>query len=401
MSLKITDKVFYVGKIDWGVRKFHGEQLTTNYGTTYNSYIVKDEKIALIDTVYLPFADEFVANVERQVGINNIDYMVVLHAEPDHCSSLGRIMNIRPDLPIYCTANAVKSIKGYFHNENWNFNIVKTGDKLDLGNGSALTFVEVPMLHWPDQMMAYYEKDEILFSSDPFGEHYCSEFMFSNKVDLHILHEEAIKYYANIVAPYSNIVKKKLEDVLALNLKIKMIAPSHGVIWTDPEYIINKYSQWCNSYKENRITIIYDTMYESTRKIGEAIMEGIIANDKEVDVRMYNSATADVSDIVVDIFRSKAILVGSPTYNSGILHTMAGLLDELRGFRLTGKKAATFGSFGWANMNIKVLSDKLKEGGFELFEPTGIAINWKPTKDNLEECRQFGKNFAEWCKYID
>jgi flavorubredoxin len=398
MSLKITDNVLYVGKIDWTLRHFHGEQLSTQHGTTYNSYIVRGNKTALIDTVSKNFADEFINDLEKIIGIDNIDCMVVLHGEPDHCYTLGHIMEIKPDLPLYCTANAVKSIKGYFHNENWNFNIVKTGDKLDLGNGSELTFVEIPMLHWPDQMMAYYEKDEILFSSDPFGEHYCSEFMFSDKVEPFELHEEAIKYYANIVAPYSNIVKKKLEEVLALNLKIKMIAPSHGIIWTNPEYIINKYLQWCNSYKENRITIAFDTMYESTRKIAEVIKEGIISHNKDVDIRMFNSINSDISDIITEIFRSKAVLIGSPTYNSGILHSVAGLLDELKGFRLTGKKAAAFGSFGWANMNIKILSEGLKSAGFELFEPNGIAINWNPTINNLEECRQFGKDFAEWCK---
>ncbi|MCL2039560.1 MAG: flavodoxin domain-containing protein [Bacteroidetes bacterium] len=398
MALKITNNVDYVGQIDWTLRLFHGEQLSTKNGTTYNSYIVKGDKIALIDTVWQPFSDEFIADIEQTIGINNIDYMVILHGEPDHCYTLGNIMKLRPDLPIYCTANAVKSIKGYFHNENWDFNIVKTGDKLDLGNGSELTFIEIPMLHWPDQMMAYYEKDGVLFSSDPFGEHYCSEFMLSNKVDLSELEHEAIKYYANIVAPYSNIVKKKLAEVLALNLKIKMIAPSHGVIWTDPEYIINKYLQWCNSYKENLITIVFDTMYKSTHKIAKAIKEGIVAQDNEVRVKMFNSATTDVSDIVTEVFRSKAVLVGSPTYNSGILYSMAGLLDELRGTRLTNKKAAAFGSFGWSNNNIKILADTLKTDGFELFEPNGIAINWNPNKDNLKECRQFGREFAKWCK---
>jgi len=395
MALKITENVQYVGKIDWTLKHFHGEQLTTNSGTTYNSYIVKGEKIALIDTVSKNFADEFIKDLEQEIGINNIGYAVILHGEPDHSYTLKHLMKLKPDLPIYCTANAVKSLKGYFHNDNWKFNIVKTGDTLDLGNGSVLTFVEVPMLHWPDQMMAYFEKDEILFSSDPFGAHYCSEFMFSDKVELFDLHEEAIKYYANIVTPYSAIVKKKLAEVLAMNLKIKMIAPSHGVIWNNPEYIINKYVEWCNSYKENRITVIFDTMYESTKKIAEAIRDGIVAYDKNVDVRMFNSATTDISELIVEIFRSKAILVGSPTYNSGVLHSIAGLLDELRGMRMTGKKAAAFGSFGWANMNIKTISEGLKAAGFELFEPTGIAFNWNPTDDNLIECRQFGKDFAQ------
>jgi flavorubredoxin len=397
MSLQITNNVTFVGKIDWGLKHFHGEQLSTDHGTSYNSFVVKDEKIALIDTVWGVFSDEFIHKIDRLFGINKIDYCVILHGEPDHCQTLGKIMEIRPDLPIYCTENCVKSIKGYFHKDNWNFNVVKTGNKLKLGR-SSLTFIEVPMMHWPDQMMAYYDKDEILFSSDPFGEHYSSEFMFSNKHELSDLHFEALKYYANIVAPYSNIVKNKLKEVLTMNLKFKMIAPAHGIIWTDPTYIINKYVQWCDSYKENRITIAFDTMYESTRIIAEAITEGITTYDKEVEVKLFNTATSDISDIIAEVFRSKGFLAGSPTYNGGILNSLAGLLDELRGFHLTGKKAAAFGSYGWANMNIKTIADTLKIDGFELFEPSGIAFNWLPTTDNLEQCRQFGKAFAEWCK---
>ena len=398
MSQKITDNVIYAGKIDWSLRSFHGEQLSTQHGTTYNSYIVKGNKTALIDTVSKNFVYEYIDDLERIIGIDKIDCIVVLHGEPDHCYTLGHIMRIKPDLPIYCTANAVKSIKGYFHNDNWNFNVVKTGDKLDLGNGSVLTFIEIPMLHWPDQMMAYFEKDEILFSSDPFGEHYCSEFMFSDLAEQFELRYEAIKYYANIVAPYSNIVKKKLEEVLALNLKLKLIAPSHGVIWNNPDYIIKKYSQWCDAYKENRITIVFDTMYNSTHKIADAILEGITEQDKDVNIKMFSSANTDASDIITNVFRSKAVLVGSPTYNSGILHSVAGLLDALRGFHLTEKKAAAFGSFGWADMNIKIISDGLKSAGFELFEPNGISINWNPSTNNIEKCRQFGKDFAKWCK---
>ena len=223
--------------------------------------------------------------------------------------------------------------------------------------------------------MAYYEKDAILFSSDPFGEHYCSEFMFSNRVDLPELEYEAIKYYANIVAPYSAVLKKRLAELLEMNLNIKYIAPSHGIIWSNPEYIINKYSQWCDSYKENQITIVFDTMYKSTHKIADAIKEGIISLDNEVKVKIFNASNTDVSDIVTEIFRSKALLIGSPTYNSGILYSIAGLLDELRGFRFTGKKAGAFGSFGWSKMNIKVMSEMLKQAGFELFDPSGIAIN--------------------------
>ncbi|MGI6369013.1 MAG: MBL fold metallo-hydrolase [Candidatus Kapaibacterium sp.] len=396
---KITDRVDYVGKIDWQLRTFHGEQLTTNRGSSYNSYLIKDKKNVLIDTVWNPFSKEFIDNLEKAIGLKNIDYVIALHAEPDHSGALPYLMELIPDVPVYCTANGIKSLKGYYH-KDWNFVPVKTGDVLDLGD-SKITFVEATMLHWPDQLMAYFDKDEILFSSDAFGQHFATEFMYDDakKIDMSELLFEAIKYYANIVAPYSSRVTQKLEEIKGFNLPVKIIAPSHGVMWREnPNLILEKYAKWADSYKEDQITIIYDTMYGSTRRMAECIAEGIRAVTPETTVKLFHFATADNSDVITEVFRSKAILVGSPTYNSGILSSIAALLEELKGMRLSGKKAAAFGSYGWAPISTKVIAKMLSDANFELMDPDNVKASWNPNEEAIKECVEFGKKFAEFAK---
>lgn len=396
---KITDRVDYVGKIDWQLRTFHGEQLTTNRGSSYNSYLIKDKKNVLIDTVWNPFSKEFIDNLEKAIGLKNIDYVIALHAEPDHSGALPYLMELIPDVPVYCTANGIKSLKGYYH-KDWNFVPIKTGDVLDLGD-SKITFVEATMLHWPDQLMAYFDKDEILFSSDAFGQHFATEFMYDDakKIDMSELLFEAIKYYANIVAPYSSRVTQKLEEIKGFNLPVKIVAPSHGVMWREnPNLILEKYAKWADSYKEDQITIIYDTMYGSTRRMAECIAEGIRAVTPETTVKLFHFATADNSDVITEAFRSKAILVGSPTYNSGILSSIAALLEELKGMRLSGKKAAAFGSYGWAPISTKVIAKMLSDANFELMDPDNVKASWNPNEEAIKECIEFGKKFAEFAK---
>jgi anaerobic nitric oxide reductase flavorubredoxin len=308
-------------------------------------------------------------------------------------------MELIPDVPVYCTANGIKSLKGYYH-KDWNFVPVKTGDVLDLGD-SKITFVEATMLHWPDQLMAYFDKDEILFSSDAFGQHFATEFMYDDakKIDMSELLFEAIKYYANIVAPYSSRVTQKLEEIKGFNLPVKIIAPSHGVMWREnPNLILEKYAKWADSYKEDQITIIYDTMYGSTRRMAECIAEGIRAVTPETTVKLFHFATADNSDVITEVFRSKAILVGSPTYNSGILSSIAALLEELKGMRLSGKKAAAFGSYGWAPISTKVIAKMLSDANFELMDPDNVKASWNPNEEAIKECVEFGKKFAEFAK---
>jgi len=392
MSFKINDKVTWVGKIDWELRTFHGEEYSTHRGSSYNSYLIRDEKTVLIDTVWAPFSKEFVSNLKNEIDLNEIDYIIVNHAEIDHSGALDELLKEIPDTPIYCTKNGKDIIKGHYH-KDWNFVTVKTGDTLDIGK-NKLTFIEARMLHWPDTMFTYYNGENILFSNDAFGQHYASEFMYNDKVDYAELMQEAIKYYSNILTPYSSFVTKKIEEVMGLNLPIDMICPSHGIIWREnPAQIINKYMEWSQNYKENQITIIYDTMWNSTRRMAEAIAEGIKSVDNNVNIKLFNSGKSDKNDIITEVFKSKAVLVGSCTINNGILSSTAGILEMMRGLRFKGKKAAAFGSYGWGGESVKMITEELKKGGFEILND-GIKEKWVPDEEALERCRQYGREIA-------
>ncbi len=283
----------------------------------FRFYLIKEDKVALVDTVWTPFAKEYVENLAKEIDLNKIDYIIANHAESDHSGALPELMRRIPDTPIYCTKNGVKSLKGHYH-QDWNFQVVKTGDKLSLGS-KELIFVEAPMLHWPDSMFCYLTGDNILFSNDAFGQHYASEYMFNDLVDPNELAEECIKYYANILTPFSPLVTKKIKEVLSFNLPLDMICTSHGIIWRDkPEQIVEKYMTWADSYQENQITLIYDSMWNGTRIMAEKIAEGIKDSDDKVNVKLFNLAKSDKNDVITEVFKSKAILVGSPTINKGI-----------------------------------------------------------------------------------
>jgi flavorubredoxin len=297
-----------------------------------------------------------------------------------------------PDVPIYCTSRAIDSLTGLYH-EDWNFQVVKTGDTLSIGS-KELTFIEAPMLHWPDSMMCYLTGDNVLFSNDAFGQHIASELMYNDLVDQAELFQEAIKYYANILTPFSKLVDKKIKEIIALNIPVDMICPSHGVIWrNDPLQIVKQYIQWARAYSENQITIAYDTMWNGTRRMAEAIAEGITAADPEVTVKLFNIARSDKSDLITEIFKSKAVLIGSPTVNKGILSAAAAILEEMRGLKFQNKKAAAFGCYGWSGEGIKVISQRLKEGGFQLLND-GITKKWNPNIEAIDNCILFGKDVA-------
>ncbi len=393
MSFKIKNNVYWVGKIDWELRKFHGNEYSTNRGSTYNSYLIKEEKIVLIDTVWKPFSKEFVENLSKEVDLNKIDYIIANHAEIDHSGALPELMEKIPETPIYCTANGVKSIRGHYH-KDWNFQVVKTGDTLDLGNDKQLIFVEMRMLHWPDSMACYLTKDNILFSNDAFGQHYANEFMYNDLVDQNELYAECIKYYANILTPFSAFVDKKIKEVLDLKIPIDIIATSHGVIWRDnPTQIVEKYLTWANDYQENQITILYDTMWDGTKRMAEAITKGIREIDKEVNVKLYNIAKTDKNDLITEIFKSRIILVGSPTIGGGILSGVAEILEMIKGMRFKNKKAASFGCYGWSGESIKVIKEHLEKSGFSVIND-GIRAMWNPDAESIEKCVEFGREIA-------
>jgi len=391
-DLQVKNNVFWVGKIDWELRRFHGDEYSTHRGSTYNSYLIREKKVALIDTVWNPFAKEYVENLASVIPLDKIDYVIANHAESDHSGALPELMRHIPDKPIYCTANGVKSLKGHYH-KDWNFRVVKTGDQLDLGD-KKLIFVEAMMLHWPDSMFCYLTGDNILFSNDAFGQHYASEYMFNDLVDQAELMAECIKYYANILTPFSPLVDKKIKEVLSFNLPVDVICTSHGVIWRDnPTQIVAKYVEWAGNYQENQITILYDTMWNATRIMAEAIAGGIKSSDRNVNIKLFNVSKSDKNDVITEIFKSKGIVVGSPTINRGILTAVASILEEIKGLRFAGKKAAVFGSYGWSGESPKVLAEHLEKSGFQLVDE-GLKVMWNPDEAGLKQCYEFGQKLS-------
>jgi anaerobic nitric oxide reductase flavorubredoxin len=389
---KVTERVTWVGKIDWELESFHGDEYSTHRSSSYNAYLVRDEKTVLIDTVWKPFDREFVANLKEEIDLEEIDYIVANHGEIDHSGALVELMREIPDKPIYCTKNAVRSLKGQYH-QDWNFVEVKTGDTLDLGE-NQLIFIEARLLHWPDSMFTYLTGENILFSNDAFGQHYATEMMFNDLVDQGELYQEALKYYANILTPFSALVAKKIEEVLSFNLPVDLICPSHGVIWReDPMQIVNKYLEWADNYQENQITLLYDSMWEGTRRMAEAIAAGIQEADDRVVVKLYNLAKTDKNDVLTEVFKSRAYLVGSPTVNNGLLHSIAGILEMIKGFKFKGKKAAAFGCYGWSGEGVKLITEKLADSGAEVVDE-GIREMWNPDQGARDRCREYGRNFV-------
>lgn len=396
MGKKISEHVTWVGKTDWELKSFHGNELSTGKGSSYNSYLIRGaHKTVLMDTVWQPYDREFVSRLKEDTDLGAIDCIVMNHNENDHSGALPELLREIPSVPVYCTAKGEEILRGLYHRD-WNFVRVKTGDSLELG-GATLKFIEAPMLHWPDTMFTYLdggEGEHILFSNDGFGQHYASESLFDDRTDLNEVYAEAMKYYANILNLYSPQVRKKIDEILAMHLPLEMIAPSHGIIWrSNPTEIIGRYLRWADAYSEKQVTIFYDTMWNSTRKLGEAIAAGIREARPEITVKLFNASRDDKNDIVTEVFRSEAVLVGSPAINYGYMYSIGGMLEMLKGLRFKNKKAAAFGSMGWSGGAVRQISDKLKECGFEVVND-GLEQKWAPDDSALQKARAFGRDFA-------
>jgi flavorubredoxin len=393
MAERIRNNVYWVGTIDWELTRFHGDEYSTHRGSSYNAYLIREEKNVLIDTVWEPFAEDFVENLAREIDLEEIDYIVVNHSEVDHSGALVRLMEQIPDTPIYATARGKEILTGHYHRD-WDIRTVKTGDTLEVGDGKQLMFIEAAMLHWPDSMFCYLTGDNILFSNDAFGQHYASEHLYNDRVDQNELYEEAIKYYANILTPFSRLVSKKIDELKSLGVPVDIIAPSHGVIWReDPLQIVEHYAKWADSYQEDRIAVLYDTMWQGTRAVAEAIAEGIAAESPNTEVRLFNLASRDKNDVMTEVFRSKGIAVGSPTINRGILTSVAAELEHMRGLGFTGKRAAAFGCYGWSGESVKMIRERLQEAGFKI-HGQGLSAKWRPDTEALEHAREYGRGFA-------
>jgi anaerobic nitric oxide reductase flavorubredoxin len=398
MSIVVKNNIHWVGQRDWEVRDFHGTEYKTTKGTSYNSYLIREEKTVLIDTVDHKFSRAFVEKLAAEIDLATIDAVVINHAEEDHAGALSELMARIPGTPIYCTHNALDSIVGHHHHPEWNFKVVKTGDTLDLGNGKQLIFVEAPMLHWPDSMMSYMTGDAVLFSNDAFGQHYCDEHLFNDEVDQTELMEQCLRYYANILTPFSPLVTAKIKEVLSFNLPVAMIATSHGIVWRDdPAQIIHQYLEWAAAYQEDRITLFYDSMSNNTRMMADAIAQGIHDADPTVAVKIFNVSRHDKNEILANVFRSKAVLVGSSTMNNVMMPKVAGMLEEMTGLRFANKKAAAFGSHGWTGGAVDRIQVRLQDAGFDL--APSFKSKWRPDAAALAECREYGRQMGRlWAR---
>ncbi len=394
MKIELMKDVYYVGIVDWNLRNFHG--YSTHRGSTYNSYLVIDEKIALIDNVKAPFVDEFLRNIKEVIGDKKIDYLISNHLEGDHSGTLPVLAKEYPDAQI---VTSEKGKAGFLrmYKEKWDIQSVKEGDTISLGK-RTLTFVPVPMIHWPDSMVTYMTPDNILFSNDAFGQHYATSKRFDYENPMHEIMEEAAKYYANIVMHVSALIKKTLEKVTqTLKLKIDMICPSHGIIWKDHiGDILAAYTKWSNRETKEKILIIYDTMWHSTEKMAHAMLEAI--EEEGVEIKIYNLTLTDNSDIMTEVLDAKGLLIGSPTLNMGMFPSVAGFLTYLKGLKPPAKYAAAFGSYGWSGKRtMDAVNANLKDALIpEILDP--LSYNFVPDPEELEKCREFGREFAKKIK---
>jgi len=374
---KIKDDIYWTGSIDWDLRSFHG--YSTPYGTTYNSYIIIDEKPTLIDTVKGYGFNEMLEGIKEVIDPSKIQYIISNHTEMDHSGTIDKMLEYCPAAEVVCSPKGKEHLKRHFKKE-WRFKVVDTGNVLDIGK-RKLTFYLTPMVHWPDNMVTYSEKDSILFSNDGFGQHYASRERFSDELDLNIIYQEAAKYYANIVMPYGAQVLRALEGLSAL--AIDMISPSHGLIWRrkeDIQKIVSLYKKWASHETDNKVVIVYDTMWHSTEKMAQAL-SGLM-DSQHIPVKVMNLQNTHISDIVTEILSSKALLIGSPILNNRILPSVASLVMYLKGLKPKKRYALAFGSYGWATVGFKELEASLKDAGFELLKE-GVYTQFVPDADEL------------------
>jgi flavorubredoxin len=373
--VEVADNIWWVGAVDWDARNFHG--YSTSRGSTYNAYLIVDEKITLIDTVKAPFFAEMTARISEVVDPAKIDIVVSNHVEMDHSGALPLLMDKLPNASVYTSPQGEKGLRAHYR-KDWNFRAVKTGDSLSIGRLS-LAFVNTPMVHWPDNMLTFCREEKILFSNDAFGEHLASAERFADEAPLGIVEEEAAKYYANIVMPYGIPTQKALAETAGLDVKI--IAPSHGLIWRrNVETIIGWYKKWSSDQPENKAVVVYDSMWRSTETMAARI--GDAMERAGVPAKMCNLKTTHISDIMTSVLMSKFVFVGSPTLNNGIMPTVSQFLTYLAGLAPKNRVGFAFGSYGWGGQSVGIIDKILRGAGMEVLD--SVRVQYIPSEEQLQ-----------------
>lgn len=390
LPTEISDNVYWVGAVDWSVRDFHG--YSTPSGTTYNSFLLRDEKTVLFDAVKEGFEGDLLAHIAHIVDPAAIDYIVVNHVEPDHSGALSEVVDlVRPE-KLICSAMGKKALLAHFHREDWPYEVVKTGDTISVGS-KTLRFIETRMLHWPDSMFSYVEEDRLLISQDAFGQHWATSERFDDEVDHSELMYQSAKYYANILLPYSHLVTRLVSEIDGMGLAIDTIAPDHGLIWrSGPAEIVQAYRQWATQQPSAKVIVVYDTMWRSTEMMARAVVDGL--HTAGVSVRLMSLAACHRADIVTELLDAKAVVFGTSTLNNNMLPRMADLLCYLRGLRPANKIGAAFGSYGWGGEAVKQVYEAMADMKIEAADP-GVRVNYVPTAEDLARCRDMGARIGE------
>lgn len=388
------------GKIDWiGVndRRLHlfENMWPLDYGVSYNSYVINDEKVAVIDTVELGNTSDYLEKLCSIIGDKNVDYLIVNHMEPDHSGAMGALITKYPEVKIIGNVKTFGIVRAYFDFPEENFMEVKDGDELELGY-HKLKFVMTPWVHWPETMMTYDLTEKVLFSCDAFGTFGSLDGgIFDDEINFDFFEEEMRRYYSNIVGKYSNMVQKafkKLEGV-----EVKTICSSHGPIWrSNPEKVLHLYDKWSRQETERGVVIVYGTMYGNTEKMAEVIARGLVENGIK-NIRMYDASKTHISYIIRDIWKYKGLILGSCAYNSGMFPKVQQLVKELEHMKVQNHLLGLFGSFSWTGGGVKKLLQFHENIGWDLVaEP--VEVKGAPKPEHNEACMKLGKNMAEKLK---
>ena len=381
MKLEIAKDIYWTGYIDWDLRNFHG--YSTPDGSTYNAYLLVDEKPTLIDTVKHYGFEEMVRRIRQVMDPAKIRYIISNHTEMDHSGTIDRLLELCPQAEVVCSPKGAEGLQRHFK-KNWKFKVVTTGDTLNIGR-RTLQFVLMPMVHWPDSMATYSVADAILFPNDAFGQHIASSERFADEIGLDVVMHAAAKYYANIVMPYGSQVNAVL-DVVS-KLAVKTICPSHGLMWRraeDISRIATSYRAWASHQTEPRAVIIYDTMWHSTELIARTLYAGL--EDAGIPVSLFSLQASHLSDAITEVMRSRVVLLGSPVLNNNVLPTMAGFLTYMKGLKPRNRFGLTFGSYGWATAGFKELENAVTESGMKLLGP-GTYVQYIPSAEDLARVR--------------
>jgi anaerobic nitric oxide reductase flavorubredoxin len=392
-AVEIKPDIYWVGAIDWGIRDFHG-YITPN-GTTYNNYLIIDDEITLVDTVKHDFADITIDNIRSITDPAKIKNLVINHIEPDHASSVDKVMELIPDATIYITDRGKKGLDRAFDTSKWKFQIVKSGSTLSTGKYNLL-FLETPMLHWPDSMVTYVKEARLLISQDAFGQHLATTSRFDDEFVECASHAEledaVIDYYANILMPFGKLIKNKIAEIGKLGLEIDMIAPDHGIIWRkSPDKVMQDYLAMADGRASLSVAIIYDTMWHSTERMTIPLMQGI--KDEGVDCKVIKLRASPMSAAIKEFWKARGCLIGTPTLNNIMFPTVAEFMTHLRGLRPQNRIAGAFGSYGWGGGAVKEAYEEFRRMGLELVEP-GVQVLYKPSPDDENQCYNFAREFA-------